>query len=116
MQEVMSSFEMIAGLGSAKCYTTLALQAMSRHFCSLRDSIVSQIKQEKQKLIPDFPKISTGLSQLSLFDKETRHNRASLQQIGFMQTQRQVWRPIRGLPENSVSILRAWLFEHFLHP
>ncbi|XP_031126623.1 BEL1-like homeodomain protein 7 [Ipomoea triloba] len=26
------------------------------------------------------------------------------------------WRPQRGLPESSVSILRAWLFEHFLHP
>ncbi|KAG0472663.1 hypothetical protein HPP92_014520 [Vanilla planifolia] len=26
------------------------------------------------------------------------------------------WRPQRGLPERSVSILRAWLFEHFLHP
>ncbi|KAF8045694.1 hypothetical protein N665_4540s0004, partial [Sinapis alba] len=25
-------------------------------------------------------------------------------------------RPQRGLPENSVLILRAWLFEHFLHP
>jgi hypothetical protein len=29
---------------------------------------------------------------------------------------RPAWRPQRGLPENSVSILRAWLFEHFLHP
>nr|AFK36785.1 unknown [Lotus japonicus] len=29
---------------------------------------------------------------------------------------RQAWRPQRGLPENSVSILRAWLFEHFLNP
>ncbi|KAK7301923.1 hypothetical protein RJT34_12800 [Clitoria ternatea] len=26
------------------------------------------------------------------------------------------WRPQRGLPERSVSVLRAWLFEHFLHP
>ncbi|PKA66281.1 Homeobox protein BEL1 like [Apostasia shenzhenica] len=26
------------------------------------------------------------------------------------------WRPQRGLPERSVSILRSWLFEHFLHP
>jgi hypothetical protein len=29
---------------------------------------------------------------------------------------RHSWRPQRGLPENSVSILRAWLFEHFLNP
>ncbi|GMI64637.1 hypothetical protein HRI_000133000 [Hibiscus trionum] len=26
------------------------------------------------------------------------------------------WRPQRGLPERSVSVLGAWLFEHFLHP
>ncbi|MFQ6669249.1 hypothetical protein Gotur_034574 [Gossypium turneri] len=27
-----------------------------------------------------------------------------------------VWRPQRGLPERAVTVLRAWLFEHFLHP
>ncbi|KAG0494112.1 hypothetical protein HPP92_005106 [Vanilla planifolia] len=26
------------------------------------------------------------------------------------------WRPQKRAPERSVSILRAWLFEHFLHP
>ncbi|CAK9180002.1 unnamed protein product [Ilex paraguariensis] len=28
----------------------------------------------------------------------------------------QLWRPQRGLPERSVSVLRAWMFENFLHP
>ncbi|WJX35978.1 hypothetical protein P8452_23901 [Trifolium repens] len=117
MEEVVSSFEMIAGLGAAKCYTALALQAMSRHFCSLRDAIMSQINVEKRKLFQDVPKINSGLSQLSLFEKENnKQNRMSLQQLGVIQNQRQVWRPIRGLPETSVAILRAWLFEHFLHP
>ncbi|XP_027353848.1 BEL1-like homeodomain protein 11 [Abrus precatorius] len=116
MEEVVASFEMIAGLGAAKCYTALALQAMSRHFCSLRDAILSQINAEKRKLFQDLPKISSGLSQLSLFDRDTRHSRVSLQQLGVIQSQRQVWRPIRGLPETSVAILRSWLFEHFLHP
>lgn len=118
MEEVVSSFEMIAGLGAAKCYTALALQAMSRHFCSLRDAIMSQINAEKRKLFQDVPKINSGLSQLSLFERDNnnRQNRMSLQQLGVIQNQRQVWRPIRGLPETSVAILRAWLFEHFLHP
>ncbi|KAK7409951.1 hypothetical protein VNO78_00378 [Psophocarpus tetragonolobus] len=116
MEEVVSSFEMIAGLGAAKCYTALALQAMSRHFCSLRDAILSQINAEKRKLFQDLPKISSGLSQLSLFDRDSRQSRMSLQQLGVIQSQRQVWRPIRGLPETSVAILRSWLFEHFLHP
>ncbi|XP_061374753.1 homeobox protein ATH1-like [Gastrolobium bilobum] len=28
----------------------------------------------------------------------------------------QLWRPQRGLPERSVSVLRAWMFQNFLHP
>ncbi|KAE8057170.1 hypothetical protein FH972_013882 [Carpinus fangiana] len=116
MEEVVSSFEMIAGVGAAKCYTALALQAMSRHFCSLRDAIVSQINATKRKFIQALPRISTGLSQLNLFDTENRRNRMSLQQLRMIQSQRQAWRPIRGLPETSVAILRSWLFEHFLHP
>ncbi|KAG6624473.1 uncharacterized protein LOC122299208 [Carya illinoinensis] len=27
-----------------------------------------------------------------------------------------IWRPQRGLPERSVSVLRAWMFQNFLHP
>lgn len=111
MEEVVSSFEMIAGVGAAKCYTALALEAMSRHFCTLRDAIISQINMEKRKLLP---KVSSRLSQLSLFDRD--NNRLCLQQLGVIQRQRQVWRPIKGLPETSVAILRSWLFDHFLHP
>ncbi|MED6169846.1 hypothetical protein PIB30_025098 [Stylosanthes scabra] len=119
MEEVVATFEMIAGEGAAKCYTALALQAMGRHFCNLRDAIMSQINSEKKKLMQDLPKLNTGLSRLSLFDRDTRQNRMSLQQLGMIQSQRSsqyVWRPIRGLPETSVAILRSWLFEHFLHP
>lgn len=116
MEVVVSSFEEIAGLGAAKSYTSLALQAMSKHFCNLRDAIVSQIKSTRRELWQDLPKINTGLAQLSLFDGENRHSRVPLQQLGMIQSQRQAWRPIRGLPETSVAILRSWLFEHFLHP
>lgn len=116
MEEVVSSFEEVVGLGAAKSYTALALQAMSRHFCNLRDAIVSQINATRRKFSQDLPKISTGLSRLSLFDRENAHNRIPLQQLGMIQSQRQAWRPIRGLPETSVTILRSWLFEHFLHP
>ncbi|KAE9609419.1 putative transcription factor Homeodomain-TALE-BEL family [Lupinus albus] len=116
MEEVESSFEMIAGIGAARCYTAMALQAISMHFCSLRDAIVSQINVEKRKLSQDLHKINSGLSQISLYDRDNRHSRMPLQQLGIVQTQHQVWRPIRGLPETSVAILRSWLFEHFLHP
>lgn len=110
LEEVVSSFELIAGSGAGKSYTALALQAMSRHFCSLKDAIVHQISVARRKHLP---RINMGLSQLSLIDQE---NRVSLQQLGMIHNTRQTWRPIRGLPENSVTILRSWLFEHFLHP
>lgn len=116
MEEVSSTFEVIAGFGAGKPYTALALQAMSRHFCCLRDAIISQISVIRHKMPRDVPKISSGLSHLSLFEKETLQNRMSLQQLEIIQTNRQAWRPIRGLPETSVAILRSWLFEHFLHP
>ncbi|KAL7117375.1 hypothetical protein ACP275_03G068200 [Erythranthe tilingii] len=116
MEDLVTSFEIIAGLGAGKSYTALALQAMSKHFWTLRSAIVSQIRATKQKIEKDMPKISSRLAQLSLLDQESRSNRVSLQQIGIMHSSRQAWRPIRGLPETSVTILRAWLFEHFLHP
>ncbi|EES04785.1 homeobox protein ATH1 [Sorghum bicolor] len=30
--------------------------------------------------------------------------------------EKQCWRPQRGLPEKSVAVLKAWMFENFLHP
>ncbi|XP_051124473.1 BEL1-like homeodomain protein 11 [Andrographis paniculata] len=123
IEELVGSFEMIAGWGAGKSYTALALQAMSKHFSTLRDAIVSQIRVTKQKIERDMPRISSGLSQLSLVDQDGRQPRISLHQLwplhgggGGGGGGRQIWRPIRGLPETSVTLLRAWLFEHFLHP
>ncbi|KAK9108918.1 hypothetical protein Sjap_016978 [Stephania japonica] len=117
MEEVVSAFEAVAGLGAAKSYTALALQAMSKHFCGLRDAIIVQIHVAKRQFSADLPKIRNGFSQLTLFDQEKGpSNRVSLQQLAMIENQRQAWRPTRGLPENSVGVLRSWLFEHFLHP
>ncbi|KAA8516806.1 hypothetical protein F0562_017084 [Nyssa sinensis] len=62
MQIVISWFEQVAGIGSAKTYTALALQTISKQF---------------RTMLGD---------------------------------------PREDCPERSVSVLRAWLFEHFLHP
>uniref|UniRef100_A0A5B6ZP99 Putative BEL1-like homeodomain protein 7 n=1 Tax=Davidia involucrata TaxID=16924 RepID=A0A5B6ZP99_DAVIN len=117
MQIVVSSFEMIVGCGAAKPYTELALQSISCHFRCLRDAINSQIRvtqqslgEDEQDAIPNGQ--GGGLSRLRYVDQQLRQQRA-LQQLGMI---RHSWRPQRGLPENSVSILRAWMFEHFLHP
>ncbi|KZV20164.1 hypothetical protein F511_01021 [Dorcoceras hygrometricum] len=115
MEELVSCFETIAGVGAGKSYTALALQAMSKHFCILRNATLSQIRAMKRKMEANMPRISSRLVQLSLLDQESRHNRNALQlqqQLGITHS----WRLVRGLPENSLMILRAWLFEHFLHP
>ena len=116
MQIVVSSFDVIAGCGAAKPYTALALQTISRHFRCLRDAITGQIRATRKSLGEQDTSGSSrgvGITRLRYVDQHLRQQRA-LQQLGMMQ--QHAWRPQRGLPESSVSILRAWLFEHFLHP
>lgn len=115
MQTVVSSFDVIAGVGAAKAYTALALRTISRHFRCLRDAICGQIRCSRKSLGVEDNSSGKGggIPRLRLIDQQLRQQRA-MQQLGVMQPH--AWRPQRGLPENSVSILRAWLFEHFLHP
>ncbi|WCJ40930.1 BEL1-like homeodomain 7 [Euphorbia peplus] len=116
MQIVVSSFDVIAGCGAAKPYTALALQTISRHFRCLRDAISGQIQATRKSLGEQETSENgkgVGITRLRYVDQQLRQQRA-LQQLGMMQ--QHAWRPQRGLPESSVSVLRAWLFEHFLHP
>ncbi|KAK1296142.1 BEL1-like homeodomain protein 7 [Acorus calamus] len=116
MQIVVSSFDAIAGNGGAKPYTALALQKISRHFRCLRDAITGQIRATRRSLGEQDSQNGSkgvGISRLRFIDQHLRQQRA-FQQLGMVQ--QQAWRPQRGLPESSVTILRAWLFEHFLHP
>ncbi|KAM0045376.1 putative transcription factor Homeodomain-TALE-BEL family [Helianthus debilis subsp. tardiflorus] len=113
MQLVISWFEQAAGIGSAKTYTALALQTISKQFRCLKDTIMGQIKAASLSLGEEDGKADGGGSRLKFADNQLRQQRA-LQQLGMIQ--HNAWRPQRGLPERSVSVLRAWLFEHFLHP
>ncbi|KAL5218550.1 hypothetical protein ABZP36_019234 [Zizania latifolia] len=116
MQIVMSSFDVVAGAGAAKPYTALALQTISRHFRSLRDAIGAQVQSARRSLgEKDTSAQGGGLSRLRYIDQQLRQQRA-MQQFGMMQQPQNAWRPQRGLPESAVTVLRAWLFEHFLHP
>ncbi|KAJ9184573.1 hypothetical protein P3X46_004287 [Hevea brasiliensis] len=114
MQIVISSFEQAAGIGSAKTYTALALQTISKQFRCLKDAITGQIKAANKSLgEEDCLGGKLEGSRLKFVDHHLRQQRA-LQQLGMIQ--HNAWRPQRGLPERSVSVLRAWLFDHFLHP
>ncbi|KAG5553244.1 hypothetical protein RHGRI_011191 [Rhododendron griersonianum] len=115
MEIVISWFEQAAGIGSAKTYTALALQTISKQFRCLKDAITSQIRTASKSLGEEdcFGGGKSEGSRLKFVDHHIRQQRA-LQQLGMIQ--HNAWRPQRGLPERSVSVLRAWLFEHFLHP
>lgn len=117
MKGVVASFEAVAGQGAAVVYSALASKAMSRHFRCLRDGIVGQIQATKRAMgekDPVAPGASKGETpRLRILDQTLRQQRA-FQQMNMMESH--PWRPQRGLPERSVSVLRAWLFEHFLHP
>ncbi|WZZ10902.1 BEL1-like homeodomain protein 10 [Brassica napus] len=120
MEALASSFEVVAGFGSPKPYTSVALNRISCHFRALRDAIKEQIKMIREKLGEKGGELSLDEQQggeriprLRYLDQRLRQQRALHQQLGMV---RPCWRPQRGLPESSVSALRAWLFEHFLHP
>ncbi|XP_027908975.1 BEL1-like homeodomain protein 8 isoform X2 [Vigna unguiculata] len=90
MQMVVQSFESVAGLSSATPYVSLALKSVSKHF--------------------------SNMARLRCIDQSFQKNKSLGGNINFLEPQQHVWRPQRGLPERSVAILKAWLFEHFLHP
>uniref|UniRef100_A0A7C9AXN8 Homeobox domain-containing protein n=1 Tax=Opuntia streptacantha TaxID=393608 RepID=A0A7C9AXN8_OPUST len=117
MQIVIASFEQAAGVGSARTYTSLALKTISKQFRCLKDAIQGQIRAANRSLGEEEAGgsgVKLEGSRLKYIDHQIRQQRA-LQQLGMIQNHN-AWRPQRGLPERSVSVLRAWLFEHFLHP
>ncbi|XP_034933113.1 BEL1-like homeodomain protein 2 [Populus alba] len=118
MQMVVNSFDLVMGFGAAVPYTALAQKAMSRHFRCLKDAIAAQLKLSCELLGEKDGAGTSGITKgetprLKLLEQSLRQQRA-FHQMGMME--QEAWRPQRGLPERSVNILRAWLFEHFLHP
>ncbi|XP_062216959.1 homeobox protein BEL1 homolog [Phragmites australis] len=117
MRSLAGGFEVVAGERASAAYTALASRTISRHFRNLRDGIVAQLQAvrkalgEKDVAVPGMTRGETP--RLRVLDQCIRQQKA-LNQPGMMESH--PWRPQRGLPERAVTILRAWLFEHFLHP
>ncbi|CAN1253063.1 BEL1-like homeodomain protein 8 [Linum perenne] len=111
IEMVVSSFESVAGIGSSTPYVSLAIKSVSRKFKWIKQVISDQLKHVT-KVLGDQ---EHGQSQSQPFVKQI----GGPSGLGFFQrpeAQKHVYRSQRGLPERSVAILRAWLFEHFLHP
>ncbi|KAI4375692.1 hypothetical protein MLD38_013532 [Melastoma candidum] len=113
MQIVKQSFDATAGSGASKPYTVLALRRISHQFRCLRDAITGQIQVTRKRLREEDATPRTSISRMRYIGRQLKQQRVAVQ-LGMMQPQ--TWRPQRGLPESSVSALRAWLFEHFFHP
>ncbi|ESW06008.1 hypothetical protein PHAVU_010G011900 [Phaseolus vulgaris] len=109
MHEVVTSFEYVSGLSNAAPYASLAIKAMSKHFRCLKNAITDQLQFANKAHFH----ISNRKDESSRFGNSDRGPYS--QRPGFLEHQ-PVWRPQRGLPERAVTVLRAWLFEHFLHP
>ncbi|KAK2657756.1 hypothetical protein Ddye_010808 [Dipteronia dyeriana] len=112
MQAVVASFEYVAGLGNAAPFANLALKTMSKHFKCLKNAITDQLQFTNNKAQVQ---MNHGKDEAPRFGNTDRSLFRPVQNSGFLERQ-PVWRPQRGLPERAVTVLRAWLFEHFLHP
>ncbi|KAI3722043.1 hypothetical protein L2E82_33067 [Cichorium intybus] len=120
MQTVISAFETVAGLSTSTPYVCLALKAVSRHFHCVKNVISDQLSQMR-KMVGEglcssntMSGNATSTSRLKSIDQ--RLEKSGGGSAGFFASQQPVWRPQRGLPERAISVLKTWLFDHFLHP
>ncbi|XP_004246395.1 BEL1-like homeodomain protein 9 [Solanum lycopersicum] len=104
LQMVVASFESVAGLGNAAPFANVAIKTMSKHFKCLKDAIIDQLQFTTRKSSHGQINCERGVG---ISGKGIYCQRQETQPV---------WRPQRGLPERAVTVLRAWLFDHFLHP
>ncbi|CAL4918392.1 unnamed protein product [Urochloa decumbens] len=125
---VASSFEPALGDGAASAYTSLMAQAMARHFGNLRRAILRRLRLHAAAAAKRSLSLRAGEERErelggggdDVDDEEVTEEMvervARRTKLAAAARAEQAWRPLRGLPEGSVAVLRAWLFDHFLHP
>uniref|UniRef100_A0A0A9CHG6 Homeobox domain-containing protein n=1 Tax=Arundo donax TaxID=35708 RepID=A0A0A9CHG6_ARUDO len=113
LQAVISSFETVAGLSNAAPFASMALRTMSKHFKCLKGMILNQLRNSAKVAAND------GIGKEDMANFALMGGSAGLlrgNSANAFSQPHNIWRPQRGLPERAVSLLRSWLFEHFLHP
>lgn len=105
---IVSAFHVVTEL-DPNLHARFALPAISLMYRNLRERISSHI-------LAMGARHSTGdyTREESSFEASFIQQQWALQQL--KKRDHQLWRPQRGLPERSVSVLRAWMFQNFLHP
>lgn len=104
----MTSAFHVATETSPQLNTRFAIQTVSVLYKKLREQITRQIRLAGERCSSEY-----------MQEKENSFESSFQKQWALQQLRRndlQPWRPQRGLPEKSVSVLRAWMFQNFLHP
>ncbi|PKU67063.1 homeobox protein ATH1 [Dendrobium catenatum] len=108
IQNAVSAFHSATATG---CHlpAQFALSTISSFYRAIRKKITGQIASFSQESSFEFMKEKERSFETSFIQRQW-----ALQQL--KRTDQPSWRPQRGLPEKSVSVLRAWMFQNFLHP
>lgn len=106
---VISAFHAATEL-DPRIHARFALQTVSALYKNLREKISNQILTMETNPRNGGETKENDMS----FETSFIHKQWALQQL--RKKDHQLWRPQRGLPERSVSVLRAWMFQNFLHP
>uniref|UniRef100_A0A7N0RD14 Homeobox domain-containing protein n=1 Tax=Kalanchoe fedtschenkoi TaxID=63787 RepID=A0A7N0RD14_KALFE len=109
VHSVVSAFHPLTG-SDPEVHARFVLQTTSFLYKSLKERISAQILNMKAADM----RSDSIQEQERAFESSFIHKQWALQQL--RRKEHQLWRPQRGLPERSVSVLRAWMFDNFLHP
>lgn len=104
---VISAFHAVTEL-DPQLHARFTLQTISFFYKSLRERISNHILA-----------MGADCNRRDTVDEKSYETSFLPKQWALQQLRRkdhQLWRPQRGLPEKSVSVLRAWMFQNFLHP
>ncbi|XP_044983958.1 BEL1-like homeodomain protein 11 isoform X2 [Hordeum vulgare subsp. vulgare] len=120
LSRVASSFEPVLGAAATAGYTSLMSRAMTRHFGNLRRAILRKLAtlwvvdedSEEEEEDGDEYDYDPARRQEDMVGRLVRRTK----QAAAARAAEQVCKPMRVLPEESVAVLRAWLFNHFLDP
>ncbi|XP_011649535.1 homeobox protein ATH1 isoform X1 [Cucumis sativus] len=105
---VTSAFHAATDL-DPRLHTRYTLQTITSVYKNLREKITSCIFA-----IGKHSNATCTKEKEKFFEATFLQKQWALQQL--KRKDNQLWRPQRGLPEKSVSVLRAWMFQNFLHP
>ncbi|CAL0327128.1 unnamed protein product [Lupinus luteus] len=106
---VVSAFHAATEL-DPQIHAHYALRRISILHKEFRERISSHILRMES----DFNKSCSDENSDRFVETSFIQNQWALQQL--KRKNHQLWRPQRGLPERSVSVLRDWMFQNFLHP